>query len=306
MNLVSYVTARCACEEGCLGVAVDGNVYSLNEVAHTMQDLLRGGDEALAKARVLADAPPKTALVGPLEELKLLPPVPRPNKLFALAGNYMEHIVESARAKPLSISATKKAAPHVFMKPPSTTLIGPGWPIAIPKVAQFIDYEAELAVVIGKRAKYVRAEDAPGVIFGYTCFNDISERRLKIWERPNPDQRDGWFDWLNGKWGDGFAPMGPWLVPAADLGDPHSLRISLRLNGETLQDASTAQMLFSCYQIVEYISHMLTLEPGDVIATGTPGGVGVARDPQVALKPGDRVEVEIDRIGILENPVEAE
>ncbi|MFQ6099124.1 MAG: fumarylacetoacetate hydrolase family protein, partial [Armatimonadota bacterium] len=245
-------------------------------------------------------------LVGPVESVRLLPPVPRPNKLFALAGNYMDHIKESARAKPLSISAVQKAAPHVFMKPPSTTLIGPREPVVIPRVAQFIDYEAELALVIGKKARYVKANDAADYIFGYTCFNDISERRLRIWKRPNADQRDRWFDWLNGKWGDGFAPMGPCLVPASDVGDPHDLRIRLRLNGETMQDANTADMLFDCYQIVEYISHILTLEPGDVIAMGTPGGVGVAREPEVCLKPGDRLEVEIENIGILENPVECE
>jgi len=306
MKLVSYVTTQCGCPSGCLGALVEGRVYSLDSVAHTMRQLLDGGDETMAAARKAAEHPGNDTLIGELSEVTLLPPVSEPRKLFALAGNYASHIRESRRVKAVSIGEPKRSTPRVFLKPPSTTLIGPKAPIKISRLAQFIDYEVELAVVIGRRGKYLKAEDAHEYVAGYTILNDISERRLRIREREESTEWDRFFDWLNGKWMDSFAPMGPCLVTADELGDPQALGIGLRLNGETMQDDNTANMIWGVADLIEYISSLLTLEPGDVISMGTPGGVGFARTPPRALQPGDLVEAEIAGIGVLANPVEAD
>jgi len=295
MKLVSYVTTQCGCPIGCLGALVDGRVYSLDSVAHTMRELLDGGDETMAAAREAVAGAGDDTLVGDVSDLTLRPPVSQPRKLFALAGNYASHIQESARVKAIRMVDTDRSTPRVFIKPPSKTLIGPGAPITVPRVGQFIDYEAELAVVIGREGKYIAAADAHAHVAGYTIVNDISERKLLIRERDETTEWDKFFDWLNGKWMDGFAPMGPCLVTADELEDPEDLGIRLRLN-----------MIWGVASIVEYVSSILTLEPGDVISMGTPGGVGFARTPPRGLEPGDTVEVEIEGIGVLANPVEAE
>jgi len=241
----------------------------------------------------------------PLAAVRLLAPVIRPGKLLCLAGNYAEHIEESkGKAGGGGVHESDKATPRVFIKPASNTVCGPDDPILISRTAHFVDYEGELAVIIGKRGKYIKAEDALQYVGGVTCCNDVSERRLKIWERPEDRPWDRFFDWLNGKWYDSFAPMGPCAVPLADAGDIQNLKLQTRVNGEVVQESSTAAMIFSVARQIEYISHMITLEPGDVIATGTPAGVGSARG--VALQPGDVVEVEIEGLGILRNPVAAE
>ena len=159
-------------------------------------------------------------------------------------------------------------------------------------------------MVIGKEAKCVSAAEADDYIFGYTLVNDVSERKLKVSQARETRAWDDFFDWLNGKWCDSFAPMGPCAVPLADVGDLQNLKLMTRVNGEVVQESSTAHMIFTVAQQIEYISHMMTLEPGDVIATGTPSGVGTARG--VALAAGDVVEVEIERIGVLRNPVVVE
>jgi len=189
------------------------------------------------------------------------------------------------------------------MKPASNTLCGQGDPILIGRTAQFIDYEGEVALVIGKRGKYIKAAEARPYIAAVTAMNDVSERDLVIWNRQEEREWDHFFDWLNGKWYDSFAPIGPCLVPARDV-DVDNLGLKCFVNGELRQVGNTSEMYHSAAHTVEYISHMLTLEPGDIIAMGTPGGVGKAMDKK--LVPGDVVTVEVEGVGGLENPVVAE
>lgn len=218
-----------------------------------------------------------------------------------LAGNYAEHIEEGGG----KAEERAKTFPYVFMKPPSTTLTNPGDPVVIPAVSpDRIDWELELGVIIGKRCKGVSEADALGYVAGYTVVNDISNRKY----RPNPERaerpKDKFFDWLHGKWHDTFCPMGPCVLPADEVPDPQSLKLTLKLNGEIEQDSSTSQMVFPVAAIVSFISQSVTLEPGDVISTGTPSGVGFPKGK--FLKPGDIIEAEIGGIGALRNPVRAE
>ena len=235
-------------------------------------------------------------------DVKLLAPVPNPPKLFALAGNYMEHIQESTQKKlQATISEADKATPRVFMKPPSVTVCGDGDPILLGPSSRWPDYEAEMALIIGRPGRFLEPDDAQAHVAGITIMNDVSERELQIWTRPETREWDKFFDWLNGKWFDNAAPMGPCAVPIDDIGDIHALRIRLWLNGELKQDATTAQMIFRAGEIVSYISHICTVEPGDIIATGTPSGVGHAQG--IKLKDGDVVEIELEKVGRLRNPV---
>jgi 2-keto-4-pentenoate hydratase/2-oxohepta-3-ene-1,7-dioic acid hydratase in catechol pathway len=234
----------------------------------------------------------------PTAKLELLVPVPRPNKLFLLAGNYAKHIEEGGG------KAAERAAtfPYVFMKPPSTTLTDPNRPVRIPAVSpHHIDWELELAVVIGRKAKGVKEAEALGYVAGYTIINDISDRHFQ----PNPNrmarEKDAFFDWLHGKWHDSFCPCGPCLTSAETIPDPQRLDIKLRLNGAIKQDATTAQQIFPVAAVIEFISSFVTLEPGDLISTGTPAGVGNARGEY--LKAGDKLEATIASIGTLVSPV---
>lgn len=235
----------------------------------------------------------------PLPE-RLKPPITYPRKLLCLAGNYAEHIREGGG----TAYDKSKITPRVFMKPPTTTVIGHGEPIVIPRNGNRIDWEAELGVVIGKRGKFIPAEEAYNYVFGYTIVNDVSERRLKVPKEREPREGDRWFDWLNGKWFDTFAPMGPWIVTRDEIPDPHSLRISLTVNDEVMQDSNTSLMIFTVPELIQFISTLVTLEPGDVISTGTPEGTGAARG--IFLKKGDLVRIRVERIGELINPVESE
>jgi 2,4-didehydro-3-deoxy-L-rhamnonate hydrolase len=275
----------------------------------SMLELLEAGRRGLQAARRLVRAcDPAPAGGGrlpgrplvPLAEVRLLAPVPNPRKVLCLAGNYREHIEEGGRAR---LERQDVETPRVFMKPPSTTVIGPDEPILIPPVARAIDWEGELAVVIGRRAKGVRADQARRYVAGYTIMNDVSERQLRIRERTASRPRDEWFDWLNGKWLDTFAPQGPWLVTADQIADPQALAISTYVNGERRQHSSTAQMLCPIDAVIEYISAIVALEPGDIISTGTVAGVGATTG--TFLRPGDRVEIEITGIGVLRNRVAA-
>jgi 2-keto-4-pentenoate hydratase/2-oxohepta-3-ene-1,7-dioic acid hydratase in catechol pathway len=231
--------------------------------------------------------------------VRLRAPVPRPRKVLCLAGNYREHIEEEGHRMALQDRQT----PRVFMKPPSTTVIGPGARIRIPPIGRAIDWEGELAVVMGRRARAVRAADTLRYVAGYTVMNDVSERKLLIRERTRSRPRDEWFDWLNGKWLDTFAPHGPWLVTRDEIPDPQVLEIRTCVNGEVKQHNRTSAMIFPVADIIEYISAMVTLEPGDLISTGTPAGVGAAAG--TFLQPGDRVDITISGIGTLSNPVAA-
>jgi 2-keto-4-pentenoate hydratase/2-oxohepta-3-ene-1,7-dioic acid hydratase in catechol pathway len=232
--------------------------------------------------------------------VKLLVPIPNPSKLMLLAGNYSAHIEEGGgRAE-----ERERTFPYVFMKPPSTTLTNPGDPVRIPAISpNHIDWELELGVIIGKRCKEVSESDALKYVAGYTIVNDISDRKFK----PNPGRaqrdKDGYFDWLHGKWHDTFCPMGPCVLPAADVADPQKMKMTLRVNGHVEQDASTADMVFPVAAVIEFISSFVTLEPGDVISTGTPSGVGASKGK--FLKPGDAIDAQIQNIGVLRNPVAA-
>ena len=236
--------------------------------------------------------------------VKLLPPVPHPGKLFLLAGNYMEHLRESSSFDfQKEDEALPEENPHIFVKPVIDTLIGNGEPIILSRNRRFVDYEAEMAVIIGKTGRHIPADEALDYVAGITAFNDISERE---WGRGREDmsERDKFFAWLNGKWFDSFAPIGPCAVPMADVPDIHNLDIALRLNGETKQEANTALMIFDVPTTIAYISSICTLRPGDVIATGTPAGVGHAQG--IRLQDRDIVEVELEIVGTLTNPVQAE
>jgi 2-keto-4-pentenoate hydratase/2-oxohepta-3-ene-1,7-dioic acid hydratase in catechol pathway len=252
-----------------------------------------------ARKRLGDPLKPDGKLVYPLSQVKLRPPVPDPRKVFALAGNYAEHIMEGGRR----LEQQDKETPRVFMKPPTSTVIGLNDPIIITDVAKTVDYEGEMAIVIGRRAKGIKAEDAKRYVAGFTILNDVSERRLVIRKRSSDREQDRWFDWLNGKWLDSFAPTGPVLTTLDEIGDPHNLKLQTRVNGEVRQNANTGQMIFHYNEIIEYISAIVTLEPGDLISTGTPAGVGATTGTY--LKPGDTVEIEIEGIGTLRNTCKA-
>jgi 2,4-didehydro-3-deoxy-L-rhamnonate hydrolase len=237
-------------------------------------------------------------------EVKLLPPVANPGKVLCLAQNFPAHAAEaSMHITHSGITRADSMTPHVFMKPAGNTLGADGDPIVISRTAQFVDYEAELVIVIGERCKYVKAADAGAVIAAVTCMNDVSERRLKIWDRAEGRDWDKFFDWLNGKWMDSFAPLGPALVPAADV-DVDDLWVRCRVNGELRQEDNTGGMYHLAAHVVEYVTHIMSLEPGDLIALGTPAGVGVVTERP--LRPGDVVEVEVEGVGVLTNTVVAE
>jgi 2-keto-4-pentenoate hydratase/2-oxohepta-3-ene-1,7-dioic acid hydratase in catechol pathway len=265
-----------------------------------------GGDSAEA-ARVLwswvsrLSLEERAELSFPLDEVDLLPPLANPPKILLLAGNYAAHVAERG-----GMAAERaETFPYVFLKPPSSTLIGPGDPVVLPMVSpDHVDWECELGVVIGRRCRHTTEAAALSYVAGYTVVNDISDRKF----RPNPGrknrERDKHFDWLHGKWHDTFCPIGPCIVSADDLKDPQQLHLSLRVNGQTKQDASTAQMIFPVAAVIEFLSRIVTLEPGDIISTGTPSGVGSASGQY--LRPGDVVEASIDGIGTLRNPIVAE
>jgi 2,4-didehydro-3-deoxy-L-rhamnonate hydrolase len=212
-------------------------------------------------------------------------PIDRPGKIVCVGLNYRDHAEEQGVELP--------AEPLLFAKW-QTALIGPGDPIVIPPLVERCDYEAELGVVIGARVSRVSRENALEAVRGYVCANDVSARDLQF--------KDG--QWTRGKSPDTFCPVGP-LVPAAEVGDPHTLRIRALVNGEALQDSTTANLIFGVDEVISHITRTTTLEPGDLVLTGTPAGVGAFREPQRFLQPGDEVTIEIERVGELTNPVVA-
>ena len=250
----------------------------------TMADLVAGGAAALASLRAAGPELAAATTAGrPVDELELLAPLPRPGKVVAVGLNYLGHATEQQQQPP--------SEPLVFAKLPSA-VVGHGSEIVWdPALARQVDAEAELAVVIGRRARHVSVADALDHVLGYTACNDVSARDLQA--------ADG--QWVRAKSLDTFCPMGPVLVTADELPDPSGLRIECRVNGTPMQSASTADMHFSVSQLISWCSASFTLEPGDVIATGTPPGVGIYRDPPRLLADGDEVVVEIERIGRLAN-----
>ena len=219
-----------------------------------------------------------------LEEIRVLPPISRPPKIVCVGRNYRDHAEEQGAKLP--------EAPLLFAKAP-TSVIGTGDPIVIPKGSVKVDYEGELALVIGHEVRSVGVDRAARAIFGYCCLNDVTEREAQFSEK----------QWFRSKSMDTFAPLGPWIVTRDELGDAPELAITTRLNSEVMQSSSTANLIFKPADVVAFVARNITLTPGDIISTGTPGGVGVFRDPQVFLKSGDTVEVTIEGIGTLVNPV---
>ena len=223
----------------------------------------------------------------PLASVKLCAPVQRPGKIFAIGLNYADHIAESNMGTP---------ARQVWFTKAQTSINGPYDPIAIARGTATTDYEVELVAIVGRGGKHIAAADAAGAIFGYCVGNDVTER---MWQHATPQ-------WSLGKSFDTHAPIGPWIVTADELGDPHGLGVRCFVNGDKRQDSSTANLVFNLWQQVEHLAVGMTLEPGDVIFTGTPGGVGAAMDPRQFLQPGDVVRCEIDRLGHIEATMVAE
>lgn len=287
-------------------VAEELNIRIQNPSLNILDYLPPEGRNAQAAQRV-ADAFSKLPaadqrrLSRPMKEVQLRVPVTEPKKVILLAGNYAEHIREGGAEAP----ERAETFPNFFWKPPSTTMIATGEAIQIPAVSpEHVDWEIELAVIMGRRCRHVTERDALRHVAGYTICNDVSDRRFQINPKRKPrGPRDPFFDWLHGKWHDTFLPTGPCVLSAADVPDPQKLRVSLKVNGKIMQDGNTGQMIFPCAALISILSTFVTLEPGDMVVTGTPSGVGNARKPPIFLKPQDVVECEIENIGVLRNPV---
>lgn len=254
----------------------------------TMEAFLALGDAGVAAARAAQAHAPRYSL----DAVRLLSPVTRPQKYLAIAANYQSHINEVLAANPDYVPPVHQ---RWFTKLPTATN-GPYDPIPMPPESTELDYEAELAIVIGTRCRRVGIADAPSVVAGYTVCNDVS---VRDWQKRSPTI-------MLGKAWDRHGPLGPWIVTPDELGDPHGLRITCTVNGEVRQDGSTAEMINSCWEQIAYLSTVFTLEPGDVIATGTPFGTGGSAKPPRYLKVGDVVRCEIERIGAIEGVIEAE
>ena len=286
MRLASYMHNGA---EGC-GVVVGQTILPLG--AHGMIDFLRGGDVNLVRARQIASDPvPADALE--LSDVTLLAPFPRPlRNVFCVGRNYKLHIEEGARAR--GVPVKMPPVPEFFSKQ-TNAVIGPDSDVLLPGITEKLDYEVELAIVIGRRGKDISREQARDHILGYTIVNDVTARDLQ--------QAHG--QWFKGKSLDTSCPMGPWIVTADEYDQAPDHRIWLKVNGELRQDSLVSDMLFDCFDIVSHLSQGMTLEVGDVIATGTPSGVGLGLDPQIWLKDGDVMEAGIDGIGSISNTVRA-
>ncbi|MGW2339542.1 fumarylacetoacetate hydrolase family protein [Streptomyces sp. NPDC001661] len=275
--------ARVRHEGRVLAARVDGDTVfpvvaeDQRHMSDAVRDLIADGT---AEETLSADVPGV-----PLADVELLSPLAAPQKIVCIGLNYADHIRETGLDTP--------KVPLAFVKT-AQCLTGPTATVRVPNGAtEQLDWEAELAVVIGREARDVSAEDAVSYVFGYTVANDVSARDAQF--------SDG--QWFRGKNFDGFCPLGPWIVTPADVPDPRDLAIAARVNGVTVQDSSTKEMIFAVAEIISYLSRYMTLHPGDVIATGTPHGVGMGREPQLWLKDGDVVEVEVEGIGLLRNPI---
>lgn len=284
---MKFVTFRRSSAAPEAGVLLGDTVVSLAAARFgDMLAVLAAGAEGRAGIESFAAKPPTTSIL-PLSAVTLLAPVPRPPKLICLGLNYRDHIAEAKRDIP--------TVPVIFTKF-SNCVIGPGEPIVLPKNSTKPDYEAEFAFVIGPGGRHIAAEDWQRHVFGYTIFNDVSAR----------DVQSATSQWTMGKSFDTFAPMGPYLVSADEIADPHALDLRLSIAGEVLQRSNTRELIFGIPELVAYLSSIVTLEPGDVVATGTPGGVGFARRPPRYLRRGDEVVIRIEGLGELRNPVVAE
>lgn len=286
--------------------AAGGTVAAQAAALASVQSVLEAGDTGVGTAAAALRFAREQGLDDPRwslapESAKLRAPLARPGKILALAGNYRAHRAEGGVASP----EPDQALPEVFCKP-ATSIVGPEEPIRLPgPPVVAVDYEGELGVVIGRRCSRVSANEALGYVGGYLCLNDVSGRKLDPGFERSPEllARAKFFDWLAGKWFDTFCPIGPWLVTADEIADPMNLTLLTRVNGEERQRTLTGEMIHSIARTIAWCSTIDTLEPGDVIATGTPSGVGSASGR--FLQAGDVVEVEISGIGVLRNPVAA-
>jgi 2-keto-4-pentenoate hydratase/2-oxohepta-3-ene-1,7-dioic acid hydratase in catechol pathway len=269
------------------GVISDGSVVSLKSAGlPDMISVLEGGPEVFKRVEVLLSKPPADASV-PLNSVKLTAPVPRPGKIICVGLNYRDHAIESKMEIP--------TRPTIFSKY-ANTVIGPGEDIVLPRNSEKPDYEAEFAFVIGKGGRHIKGENWREHVFGYMNLNDVSARDVQL----------AVSQWTMGKTFDTFAPMGPWLVSADEIADPHNLDISLTVNGERLQHSNTRELIFKVPDLIEFLSSIMTLEAGDVVSTGTPSGVGFSYNPPKWLKPGDEVVVRVEGLGELRNKCVAE
>jgi len=266
------------------GVLFDDAAVSLTPLGHSDMPSVLASDRSTID-NFLAN-PPAYA-VTPRDQIALLAPIPRPPKFICVGLNYRDHAAESHSEIP--------DVPTIFSKF-SHCVIAPGDAIVLPKNSAKPDYEAEFAFVIGPGGRHIAAQDWPKHVAGYTIVNDVSAR----------DFQKATSQWLMGKTFDTFGPMGPWITTADEIADPHALDIQLRINGELLQNSNTRELIFKIPDLVAYLSSVITLEPGDIVSTGTPAGVGFARRPQRWLRPGDEVVINIAGLGELRNPVVAE
>lgn len=268
-----------------IGVVRDDGVIDLAAAAPALPrdviGLLEAGEPALEAARRAARSATQPI---PLAALRLRAPILRPPKFLAIGLNYADHVAESKLETP--------KLPTVFNKQ-STCVTGPRDPVWMPRISHVLDYEGELGFVIGQRCRHVPRDRAHEVIAGYLVVNDVS---IRDWQLRVPT-------WTMGKSFDTHGPIGPWITTPDEVGDPHGLRLRTWVNGELRQDSNTKNLIFDCFALVEHLSDGFTLEPGDVIATGTPGGVGIAMKPPKLLVAGDRMRVEIEGLGALENEV---
>jgi 2-keto-4-pentenoate hydratase/2-oxohepta-3-ene-1,7-dioic acid hydratase in catechol pathway len=286
MKLITYRRGPGADPEP--GVRLDDTAVSLAPLGFTDVISVLAADEAsrFSIQEFLGGPPPEYA-VTPLDRITLLAPIPRPPKFICVGLNYRDHAAESHSEIP--------SVPTIFSKF-SNTVTAPGGPIVLPKNSTKPDYEAELAFVVGRGGRHIAAENWWRHVAGYTIVNDVSAR----------DFQRATSQWLMGKTFDTFAPMGPWITTADEIADPHGLNIRLTLNGELMQNSNTRELIFKIPELVAFLSSVVTLEPGDIVATGTPAGVGFARTPPRWLRPGDDARITIDGLGELRNPVVAE
>jgi acylpyruvate hydrolase len=268
-----------------VGSVVEDQVFAFDSSLYPdMTSFLWAGSAAMAEAQKIARGESRPQAKYRLSVVTLLPPVTRPGKIIAVGLNYRDHALETKQEIPTS--------PIIFAKFPSS-ISGPDAPVVLPADDPQGDYEAELAVVIGRKTKAVSEDDALNYVAGYMPLNDVSARRWQFADK----------QWVRGKSCDTFCPTGPWLTTRDAVPDPHALAIRMRLNGNVMQDSNTSNLIFRIPALIAFISAAITLEPGDIIATGTPGGVGVFRKPPVFLKSGDVMEVDIEGLGVLRNQV---
>ena len=271
-----------------LGVVTSDQIVPLNSAApglpSQMIGLIAAWPKLEAQVRSIATA---GADALPLDGVRLHAPIRRPGKIMAIGLNYADHIAESRMETPKD---------QVWFSKAASSTNGPYDPIQVPKASPYLDYEAELVCVIGQGGRHISKAAAPAAVFGYCCGDDATER---LWQHRTPQ-------WVLGKSFDTHAPFGPWITTADEIADPHALSIRCLVNGEVRQNSNTRHLVFNLWDQIEHLSQAMTLEPGDLIFTGTPGGIGAAMDPRQFLKAGDRVRVEIEGLGALDNPCVAE